>query len=404
MAGLNETPNAERIKIAFFGRRNAGKSSLINSLSGQNAAIVSDVPGTTTDPVSKAMEILPLGPCLVIDTAGLDDEGKLGGLRKEKSLEVLKVCDVAVLVMPAGAERIPEDETVISICARRKINLIAVRSKADTMRDSVFADGEIAVSAKTGQGMDDLRRAICSLRPAEDEIPLVADLTVPGKMLLCVCPIDSSAPKGRLILPQQQVVREALENGVSALLCRPQEILRVLGQISPEDIGLAVTDSQVFRQVNGTLPPEIPLTSFSILFARRKGDLEMFAKGLEAIDSLADGDAILVAEGCTHHRQCGDIGSVKIPAWLEKHTGRKLKFIFASGSEFPVDSSGKIKLVVHCGGCMLSRRMMLERLERCALSGIPAVNYGMLIGHMHGIRLKAGSCIAERADPDGGKT
>jgi [FeFe] hydrogenase H-cluster maturation GTPase HydF len=403
MAGLNETPNADRVRIAFFGRRNAGKSSLINSLSGQNAAIVSDVPGTTTDPVSKAMEILPLGPCLVIDTAGLDDVGKLGNLRKEKSLEVLNACDIAILVIPAGAEKIPEDENVISTCVKRGIALITVRSKSDEVKGFTANGAEIAVSSKTGYGMDNLRKAIQALSSREVEIPLISDLVSPGKIVICVCPIDASAPKGRLILPQQQVVREALEHGIGAVLCQPKDLLRVLGQLEQKDIGLVVTDSQAFQQVEKTLPTEIPLTSFSILFARRKGDLKVFSQGLKAIDSLVDGDTVLVAEGCTHHRQCGDIGSVKIPAWLQKHTGKKLKFIFASGSDFLPDSSEKIKLVVHCGGCMLSRRMVTERLEKCFEAGIPIVNYGILIGYMNGIKLKGDSCIVERTDIIGDK-
>ncbi|MBP5790829.1 MAG: [FeFe] hydrogenase H-cluster maturation GTPase HydF [Kiritimatiellae bacterium] len=355
---MNDTPKANRIHIAIFGYRNAGKSTLINALTGQNLAIVNEKSGTTTDPVSKAMEILPLGPCLVTDTAGLDDdEGELGAQRVAKSLDVLSTTDVAIWV---GAEIDPKFS---SVCAARKIKVLQYQR---------------------GDSVEDLKRRIAALDIVESTRPLVADLVEKGDLAVCVCPIDSSAPKGRLILPQQQIIREILDFGATAIVCREKELAETLSRIPRPK--LVITDSQAFRVVRDIVPENLPLTSFSILFARAKGDLAEFRRGAQKIAALRDGDRILVSEGCTHHRQCEDIGTVKLPKWLESKTGRKLEFEFTSGGSFPADLS-KYALVVHCGGCTLTRRQVMERVNRCKAAGVPIVNYGLAIAFCNNVEV-----------------
>ncbi len=367
----NETPKGERIHIAFFGLRNAGKSTLVNALTGQDVAIVSDHPGTTTDPVSKAMEILPLGPCLLTDTAGLDDtEGEIGALRVKKSLAVLATTDVAIWVVTEGDETSPERNRFTEACQTRNIpTLIYHRG------DSVAA----------------LKEAIAGLHLTDKPHPLIADLITAGDFIVCVCPIDAAAPKGRLILPQQQVIREILESGATALVCQPGNLTATLaGLKSPPRF--VITDSQAFAEVSKLVPKELPLTSFSIVFARAKGDLAVFCQGAEALRNLKDGDHVLISEGCTHHRQCEDIGTVKIPKWVQAFTQAKLTFSFTSGGSFPEDLS-PYALVIHCGGCMLTRRQVQERLARCQAAGVPIVNYGIAIAACHGIQASPETCM-----------
>ena len=354
LASLNFTPRGSRIHIAFFGLRNAGKSTLVNAFTNSDIAIVSEVAGTTTDPVSKAMEILPLGPCTITDTAGLDDEGALGELRVEKSLAVLKTADVAVWV-GEGFDK------------WRHYFKIPV------------------LKYNRGESVEALKAAIAGLKLAETPPPLLEGLVTQGDTVLCVCPIDESAPKGRLILPQQQVIRECLDLGAAAVVCQPALVAAMADKCSPR---LAITDSQAFGEVRRSLKPEIRLTSFSILFARQKGDLAAYREGLKAIPKLQAGDKVLIAEGCTHHRQCNDIGAVKIPKALRKLTGKELKFEFASGANFTADLAD-VKLVVHCGACMLTRREMLQRIGQATLAGVPIVNYGMLLALAQGVDLES---------------
>ena len=390
------TPNANRTRIAFFGRRNAGKSSLINALTGQALAIVSDVPGTTTDPVSKAMEILPLGPCLVTDTAGLDDEGELGLKRVEKSLSVLELADIAVLAIPAGEDELENDRLVRETCARRGVALIVVRTKSDLAQSVACAEGEIALSCRTLDGLDAFRDRLAKSMPQEKPVPLVADLVARGDIVVCVCPIDAAAPKGRLILPQQQVIRELIDNGASAVVCQPSELKGIVERLGKTNIRFVITDSQAFKEVDSILDKDIELTSFSIVFARQKGDLKTLCEGASTIKKLQDGDMVLIAEGCTHRRQCGDIGTEKIPRLLKKFTGRNLDFKFASGGDFPLDENNPPKLVIHCGGCKLTCRAVMNRLSRCTEDGVPIVNYGVAIALMNGIETKDGSCMVKR--------
>ena len=392
MAGLNETPKGDRVHIAFFGLRNAGKSTLVNRLTGQNVAIVSDVAGTTTDPVSKAMEILPLGPCLVTDTAGLDDEGPLGEMRVKKSLEVLATTDIAVwvddgtpLVGSAGGSGVsplqPAYARFLAACRARNIAVLHYRR---------------------GDDVDAFRRELAAVRLADAPHPLVGDLVQTGDIVVCVCPIDESAPKGRLILPQQQVVRELLDAGASALVCQPPQLASILGRAvaprppePPLPVKFVITDSQAFEAVAAVVPPEIPLTSFSIVFARAKGDLAAYCAGAAALDALKDGDRVLISEGCTHHRQCNDIGTVKLPKWISAKTGKKLAFEWTSGNAFPEDLS-PYALVVHCGGCMLTRRAMQARIARCRAAGVPITNYGVCIAACHGIVASPDTCMVQR--------
>lgn len=391
----NTTPNANRTRIAFFGRRNAGKSSLINALTGQSLAIVSDVPGTTTDPVSKAMEILPLGPCLITDTAGLDDEGELGRKRIEKSLAVLEITDIAVLAIPTGQEELDNDRLVREECSKRGISLIVVRTKRDLAPDAEIAEGEIALSSETLEGLETFLDRLAKSLPQEKPVPLVADLIKKGDIVVCVCPIDAAAPKGRLILPQQQVIRELIDNGAVAIVCQVPELKSVVERVGKVNIRFVITDSQAFKEVNEILDKDIELTSFSIVFARQKGDLKTLCEGAKAIKNLQDGDKVLIAEGCTHRRQCGDIGTEKIPRLLKKFTGKNLELLFASGGDFPVNELLP-KLVIHCGGCMLTRRAVMSRLSHCVEENIPIVNYGVAIALMNGIITKDGSCMVKR--------
>ena len=367
MAGLDETPRGGRVHVAFFGLRNAGKSTLVNAFTGQSVAIVSDVAGTTTDPVSKAMEILPLGPCLVTDTAGLDDEGELGAMRVRKSLDVLATTDIAVWVAsPDGGE--------------------AEEHALKRFREECAARSTVALEYRRGDSVDELKRRIASAKVAEREPGLLDGLVGRGDSVVCVVPIDESAPKGRLILPQQQVLRDCLDRGATATVCQPDMLPEVLGR---GDFSLAVTDSQAFgaaaAAIKASRAPTLRLTSFSILFARQKGDLAEYLRGLDAVKSLRDGDTVLVAEGCTHHRQCNDIGSVKIPKALRGLSGRELAFSFASGNSFSLPEGEKPALVVHCGGCMLTRREVQRRIGACRAAGVPIVNYGLVLAAASGL-------------------
>lgn len=372
MAELNETPSGNRTHIAFFGLRNAGKSTLVNALTGQEIAIVSDVAGTTTDPVSKAMEILPLGPCLITDTAGLDDEGPLGEERVRRSLEVLEKTDVAVWVASGGDAGSAEEMRFNAACRARNVPVLKY---------------------SRGDSVEGLKAKIAGVKLAEAPRPLVADLVAPGDVVACVCPIDESAPKGRLILPQQQVVRELLDAGCAALVCQPAQLKAVLDRSG--GVRFVVTDSQAFGEVARAVPPDVPLTSFSIVFARAKGDLAAYCAGAEAMKRLKDGDLVLIAEGCTHHRQCNDIGTVKLPKWLQAHAGCSLRFEFASGNSFP-DNLSRFALVVQCGGCMLTRRAVQARISRCREAGVPIVNYGIAIAACHGIHASPDTCMVVR--------
>lgn len=383
MSGMNQTPTGERIHIAFFGRRNAGKSSLVNAFTGQQISIVSDVKGTTTDPVYKAMELLPLGPVQIIDTPGIDDEGALGALRVRRTRQVLNKTDLAIIVTDATIPTDPTEEELMSIIKEKGIPFISVRTKADLL-DTVPDDGSFYVSAKTGWNIHALKElAAASVRQEPNRHPLVADLLSPGDIVVLVVPIDKAAPKGRLILPQQQTIRDILDAGASALVCRDSELAETLEKLSAPP-KLVITDSQVFAKVSKIVPRDLPLTSFSILMARYKGDLSLAAAGAAAVDLLRDGDRVLIAEGCTHHRQCDDIGTVKIPNWIRSYTGAKPEFCFTSGNDFPDDVSG-YQLVIHCGGCTLPPREMRYRLRCCIDQGVPVTNYGILIAHLNGI-------------------
>ncbi len=385
MSTLNQTPSGERIHIAFFGRRNAGKSSLVNAFTGQELAIVSDVKGTTTDPVYKAMELLPLGPVQIIDTPGIDDEGQLGELRVKKTRQVLNKTDLAIVVADA-TEPLGEAETqLLELIREKNIPHILVRSKADLL-ESIPADGFYA-SAKTGWHIHELKELAARSVKQEESRPLVSDLLEPGDVAVLVVPIDKAAPKGRLILPQQQTIRDILEAGASALVCRDTELAETLEKLASRP-KIVITDSQVFGKVNKIVPEDVALTSFSILMARYKGDLAQTFAGATAVDTLQTGDKVLISEGCSHHRQCDDIGTVKIPNWIRKHTGAEPTFHFTSGGDFPEDLSG-YKMVIHCGGCTLPQRQMRYRLRCCADQNIPVTNYGMLIAYMNGILRRA---------------
>lgn len=390
--GLNSTPSANRVHIGIFGKRNAGKSSVINAITGQNLAIVSEHKGTTTDPVSKAMELLPLGPVVIIDTPGLDDEGDLGALRVEKALQVLRKTDIAVLVVDASIGFTQEDLDIVSRFQEKRIPYIIVMNKADLISSPQESSqpNQIWVSCTEGQNIYELKELIAKLAPqGEAEKRVVADLLSPSDFVVLVIPIDSSAPKGRLILPQQQTIRDILEADATAISVKETGLKETLASLGKKP-KLVITDSQAFASVAKDTPDDILLTSFSILFARYKGNLAETVKGAKAIDSLQDGDRILISEGCTHHRQCNDIGSVKLPNWIQKHTGKDLLFEFSSGTEFPTDLSS-YRMVVHCGGCMLNEREMQSRIRHTVNQQIPITNYGILIAHMTGI-LKRSVC------------
>ena len=381
---LNNTPAAERIHIGIFGKRNAGKSSIINAITGQNLAIVSDVKGTTTDPVLKAMELLPIGPVVMIDTPGLDDEGELGALRIQKAYQMLNKTDVAILVVDGSVGMTKEDEDILSRIQVKEIPYLVVMNKADLLEKEENRENVIYVSAKDGKNIHELKELIGKKAKREEtERRIVADLLKPMDFVVLVVPIDSSAPKGRLILPQQQTIRDILEAQAVSIVVKDTELKETLEKLSAPP-ALVITDSQAFAEVSKIVPREVPLTSFSILFARYKGDLQIVANGAAAIDSLEDGDTILISEGCTHHRQCEDIGTVKLPRLIKKRTGKDVNFEFTSGTEFPTDLA-KYKMIIHCGACMLNEREMKYRLKCAEDAGIPITNYGIAIAHMTGI-------------------
>ena len=397
---MNETPAGERVHIGFFGRRNAGKSSVVNAVTSQELAVVSDVKGTTTDPVSKAMEILPLGPVVVIDTPGFDDEGGLGEKRVAQARKILGRTDIAVLVIDASEGLKKTDGELAGLFRERKIPFLVALNKSDIAEDSedhvldeeepgllqsvaAGSQGMVHVSALSGDGIYELRERIAALRPEGSDTRLVADKIKAGDLIVLVVPIDKAAPKGRLILPQQQTIRDILDAGAASVVVRDSELEETLAGLGRKP-DLVITDSQVFGRVDSIVPEDVPLTSFSILMARYKGLLDEAVRGVTAVRDLKDGDRILIAEGCTHHRQCGDIGTVKIPKWLDDHTGRKLVYETASGTGFPEDLSG-YALVVHCGGCMLNEKEVTRRTGQAADQGVPITNYGTLIAYLHGI-------------------
>ena len=389
MSNLNSTPSADRIHIGFFGLRNAGKSSLVNAVTGQALSVVSDVAGTTTDPVKKAMELLPLGPVVIIDTPGLDDEGKLGEMRVQKAREVLATVHIAVLVVDATRGMSELDNTLVSLFEERKIPYVIALNKCDLLPTPPAAEGNrYPVSAATGNGVHELKEAIAAFaKGAGNNRKLVSDLLSPDDLVVLVIPIDESAPKGRLILPQQNTIRDVLDSHCTVVACQDTELKKTLSMLAVKP-RLVITDSQAFGRVAKDVPDDIPLTSFSILFARYKGDLPSLVRGAVALATLKDGDKVVIAEGCTHHRQCGDIGSVKIPRWVEQFSGAKPVYTFTSGGEFPHDLSD-YKLIIHCGGCMLNEKEMAHRMEIAERAGVPMVNYGVAIAHIHGILKKS---------------
>ena len=382
---LNDTVSAERVHIGFFGLRNAGKSSLVNAVTGQKLSVVSEVKGTTTDPVKKAMELLPLGPVVIIDTPGMDDEGQLGEQRVLKAKQILRQTDIAILVVDGQKGLQTADRELIELFKNRNLPYITVYNKADLLPEiPKETETEIYVSSGTKAGIFELKEKIARMvKSNESDRKIVADLVNAGDSVILVTPIDSAAPKGRLILPQQQTLRELLEAGVVSMVVRESELKEALDSLKTPP-ALVVTDSQAFQIVSQTVPREIPLTSFSILFARYKGDLAAVIGGAAALDRLKEGDKVLISEGCTHHRQCKDIGTVKLPGWIENYTGKKLSYSFTSGTEFPEDVS-EYALVVHCGGCMLNEKEMKSRLKICTEQGVPVTNYGIAIAQMHGI-------------------
>lgn len=386
---MNSTPKGERLHIALFGRRNAGKSSLINAITGQDLAIVSEIKGTTTDPVYKAMEILPLGPVMLVDTPGLDDEGTLGGERIRKAKSVLNKTDIALIVADGAQAAIDFtfEQTILDLTRKKKIPSILVLNKQDEWAEretEISSLGDICVSSRTGYHIHELKEMISRKIPADDQTgKIVGDLLQTGDFVVLVVPIDSAAPKGRLILPQQQVIRDVLEAGATAIVCRDTELADTLTRLG-QTPRLVITDSQAFSQVSKDTPEEIPLTSFSILFSRYKGDLEEQIRGVRALENLKDGDTLLMAEGCTHHRQCDDIGTVKLPRWIREYTGKDLIFETSSGGGFPENLS-KYALVVHCGGCTLSQKEMAFRIAEAKDQKVPIVNYGTLIAGLKGV-------------------
>lgn len=412
---LNQTPSSERVHIGFFGRRNAGKSSIVNAVTGQELAVVSAVKGTTTDPVQKAMELLPLGPVVIIDTPGIDDEGKLGAQRVKKTKQILNKTDAAVLVVDVLEGKKAADEELLALFAKKGIPALVVYNKADLVEavsseteaartvcrsgerpaEQAAAPGmkgqemhpvveEIYVSARTGDGVETLKTKLASLLPQKDsEKRIVGDLIEPGDFVVLVVPIDKAAPKGRLILPQQQTLRDLLDADAVSIVVKENRLKETLAQLGQAP-SLVITDSQVFERVAADTPDDVMLTSFSILFARYKGNLQALVQGAAVIDQLADGDSVLISEGCTHHRQCQDIGSVKLPGWLRAHTHKQLQIVLSSGTEFPEDLT-QFRLIIHCGGCMLNEREMQYRLGCAADAGVPMTNYGIAIAYLKGI-------------------
>lgn len=387
---LNDTPSGERVHIGFFGRRNAGKSSLVNAVTRQELSVVSDTLGTTTDAVSKAMELLPMGPVVIIDTPGFDDEGSLGELRVKKTKLVLGKTDIAVLVADACAGLGACERELIEVFKEQKTPFLIAWNKMDLLREGVpapAADGceQMYVSALTKANIEELKEKLASMTaPSQEALPIVSDLVKPMAKVVLVIPIDESAPKGRLILPQQQVIRELLEAGAVSICVKETELAGLLKNMLPQKPDLVITDSQAFKRVAQDVPEDVLLTSFSILMARHKGFLDEAVKGCRRIDDLKENDKVLIAEGCTHHRQCNDIGSVKIPRWLRAHAGKELAIETCSGRDFPEDLS-PYALVIHCGGCMLNEREVLSRMERAKKQGIAFTNYGTAIAYMNGI-------------------
>lgn len=403
---LHTTLQGDRIQIALFGKRNAGKSSVINAVTGQQLAIVSEVKGTTTDPVSKAMELLPLGPCMFIDTPGLDDEGELGEKRVERAMQVLNRTDIALVVIDINTvekedlESVrglpPKEMEIISLIEEKKIPYVIVLNQADRMEDTASEEirnqiamkngtvPAVVVSSKTGDGLEELKDTLIRLAPdADAKLHIVGDLIEEGDIILLVVPVDSAAPKGRLIMPQQQVIRDILDNQAIAIVVQVPQLPKALEDFQ-DRIKMVITDSQVFKEVSAILPESMLLTSFSILFARHKGNLLKLVEGVRTVDRLKDGDRVLVAEGCTHRRQCEDIGTVKIPRWLKEHTGKDLVIETCSGMEFPADLS-KYSLIIHCGGCTLHEKEMKHRIFRAGQQQVPIVNYGIFIAYVNGI-------------------
>ena len=389
---LNATPSSERVHIGIFGKRNAGKSSLINAITGQNLAIVSEAKGTTTDPVYKAMELLPLGPVMIIDTPGIDDEGVLGSLRIQKAYQVLNKTDIALVIIDAAVGPSAEDLRLIKRINTKKIPLLIVINKCETINEdkktayqALLSNGKLLfVSAEQKLNIFELKEAIAQTVPAdENKAQIVADLLSPSDFVVLVVPIDSAAPKGRLILPQQQTIRDILKADAAAIVVKENELTNTLQNLGKRP-KLVITDSQVFKKVAAETPADILLTSFSILFARYKGNLQTAVQGVTALDSLEDGDKILIGEGCTHHRQCDDIGTVKLPRWIKEYTGKNPEFIFTSGTEFPLDLS-PYKMIIHCGACMLNEREMQYRIKCAVDQNIPFTNYGITIAYINGI-------------------
>ena len=406
---LNQTPAGERVHIGFFGRRNAGKSSLMNAVTGQELAVVSEVKGTTTDPVSKTMELLPLGPVMVIDTPGIDDEGELGDLRVRKSRQVLNKTDIAVLVVDGTVGETKEDMELLALFHEKQVPYLVVYHKADLLPEAgAGKSGErnkekseqalagkvleeksenshpvLYVSSKTGLGIEDLKNRLAAMKPFKEEKDLLEGLVRPGDLVVLVTPIDKAAPKGRLILPQQQTIRALLDHGCVSMAVRETELEHMLKKIGQKP-ALVITDSQAFSMLSSIVPKDIPLTSFSILFARYKGDLRQAVAGVKALERIQDGDKILISEGCTHHRQCNDIGTVKLPGWIRSYTGREPEFVYTSGTGFQEDLKA-FRVIVHCGACMLNEREMKYRLACARDQGVDITNYGIVIAHIHGI-------------------
>ena len=381
---LQSTPSANRIHIGFFGKRNVGKSSTVNAFTGQELAVVSDTKGTTTDPVMKSMELLPLGPVMIIDTPGFDDEGALGALRVKKTLQVLRKTDIAVLVTDAAGAHGACEKELIALFQKHGIPYVIAHNKCDLLATyPVLPEREVYISAKTGEGILGLKQTVAAMHTASAEKALIGDLLHGGDTVVLVVPIDTAAPKGRLILPQVQTIRDILDAGAKAFVVKENELQNTLRELTAPP-ALVITDSQVFEHVAAIVPPTVPLTSFSIIMARYKGFLEPALQAVKALDALQEGDTVLIAEGCTHHRQCEDIGTVKIPRWLKQYTGKALEIKTCSGTEFPEDLSD-YRLVIHCGGCMLTEREMKYRMHTALRQGVPFINYGVLIAAVTGI-------------------
>lgn len=390
---LNATPSGERVHIGFFGRRNAGKSSVVNAVTGQNLAIVSDVLGTTTDPVLKAMELLPLGPVVIIDTPGIDDEGELGALRVRRSYQMLNKTDVAVLVVDSAVGLTDEDKKLLEKIRQKRIPYVIAYNKSDKQKTETADEHEISVSAATGEHIHELKELMARLaKPVVSDKRIVSFMLDKEDIVVLVVPIDGAAPKGRLILPQQQTIRDIIDAHAVCMVTQPEELPQTLNALAKKP-KMVITDSQAFGIVNKMVPQDILLTSFSILFAHYKGNLRLAMQGAAALDTLTDGDTILMAEGCTHHRQCDDIGTVKIPRLIRRYTGKDVQFVWTSGTEFP-DSLRPYKMVIHCGGCMLGEREMQYRLKCAEDEGIPITNYGIAIAHMNGILSRSTEFLA----------